>query len=176
MIEFNGIAAGIEAADRMFKAAAVEPLILKTICPGKLVAAVYSDTAQVKAAIDAGLAAGKWTVVDYFMIPNIDHAVISAITRSVEHVSGAAVGVIETFSAASAIEAADAAVKSANVDLIEVRLAMGLGGKGLCILSGDVGSVEAAVASAASITAAKGLLVNKVVIPGISPEVLRHLI
>jgi microcompartment protein CcmL/EutN len=175
MIEFNSIAAGIEAADRMFKAALVEPLMLKTICPGKLLVGVYSDVAQVQASIGAGLEHGKGAVVDHFVIPNIDPTVISAMTRTVESIRGAAVGVIETFSAASAIEAADRAVKAADIDLIEVRIAMGLGGKGLCLLSGDVAAVEAAVSAGASDAAGKGLLVNRVVIPSISPQVLRQI-
>jgi microcompartment protein CcmL/EutN len=176
MIEFNSIAAGIEAADHMFKAAQVEPLVLKTICPGKFLAGVYADVARVKASINAGLDSGKVYVVDHFVIPNIDHSVISAMNGAVEKAGGAAVGVIETFSASSSITAADTAVKAAKIDLIEVRLAMGLGGKGLCILSGDVGAVQMAVHAGAADAGAKGLLVNKVIIPSISPQVLRYIL
>jgi len=66
MIEFNSIAVGIEAADAMLKAAQVAPLIIKTICPGKFVAAVHADVASARAALNAGLATGASTVVDHF--------------------------------------------------------------------------------------------------------------
>ncbi|MBI4957889.1 MAG: BMC domain-containing protein [Desulfovibrio sp.] len=175
MIEFNSIAAGIEAADAMLKAARVSPLIMKTICPGKFVAAVHSDVASAKAAVGAGLACGADTVVDHFLIPNISQSVISALSCAVEHVRGSAVGVIETFSAASSIVAADVAVKTAEVDLIEVRLAMGLGGKAICLMAGDVAAVQASVSAGAAAVAESGLLVRKVVIPGMTPELLPYI-
>jgi len=83
--------------------------------------------------------------------------------------------VVETFSAASCIVAADVAVKSADVDLIEVRIAMGLGGKAFCLIAGDVGPVETAVAAAAAAVGRHGMLVRRVVIPSLAPQVRRHI-
>lgn len=172
MIEFNSIALGIEAADAMLKAAQAAPLIVKTICPGKFVVAVHGDVASTKAALGAGLAMAEGAIVDHFLIPSISHEVISALSCTNEHVPGGAVGVIETYSAASAVVAADTAVKSAQVNLMEVRLAMGLGGKAICLLSGDVAAVQAAVEAGAQAVGETGLLVRKVVIPGISQDLL----
>lgn len=170
MIEFNSIAAGIEASDHMVKAALVEPLFMKTVCPGKFMTAVYSEVASVKAAVDAGLASAQGSVVDHFVIPNISPSVIPAMTCTVEKARGAALGVIETFTAASSIVAADVAVKAADVDLVEVRIALGLGGKAFSLMSGDVASVEQAVEAGALAASELGLLVRKVVIPGVAPE------
>jgi microcompartment protein CcmL/EutN len=175
MIEFNSIAVGIEAADTMVKAALVEPLMMKTICPGKYLVGVYSEVASVQAAVGAGLQCGKDAVVDHFVIPNINPPVVSGMSGAVELTAGPAVGVIETFSVASSIVAADVASKAANVDIIDLRIAMGLGGKAFCLLAGDVASVETAVASGAESVAANGMLVRKVVIPSISPQVLKNL-
>lgn len=175
MIEFNSIAVGIEAADHMVKAADVEPLMLKTICPGKFVVAVYANVASVQASINAGLGVGADALVDHFVIPNIDPVVIKAMGCSIADTSGSALGVIETFSAASCIVAADVAVKAASVDLMEVRVAMGVGGKAFCIIAGDVGPVEMSVAAGSASAAEKGLLVRKVTIPSISEQVMRHI-
>jgi microcompartment protein CcmL/EutN len=172
MIEFNSIALGIEAADAMLKAAQAAPLIVKTICPGKFVVAVHGDVASTRAAVNAGLAMAEGAIVDHFLIPNISPEVISALSCTNEHTPGGAVGVIETYSAASAVVAADTAVKSARVNLIEVRLAMGLGGKAICLLSGDIAAVQSAVAAGSEAVGDSGLLVRKVVIPGISPDLL----
>ena len=172
MIEFNSIAAGIEASDRMVKAAQVEPLFMKTVCPGKFMTAVYSEVASVRAAVDAGLACAEGSVVDHFVIPNISPAVIPAMACAVEAVRGDALGIIETFTAASSIVAA---VKAANVALVEVRIALGLGGKAFSLLSGDVASVEQAVEAGARAASELGLLVRKVVIPGVAPELLGYL-
>ena len=175
MIEFNSIAVGIEAADHMVKAADVETLMLKSICPGKFVVAIYSNVAAVQASVDAGMAAGVDTLVDHFVIPNIDPAVISAMGNSLSSPRGSAVGVVETFSAASCIVAADVAVKTADVDLLEVRIAMGVGGKAFYIVTGDVGPVEMSVGAGSASAAEKGLLVRKTVIPSISEQILRHI-
>ena len=175
MIEFNSIAVGIEAADLMVKAAQVEPLMMKTICPGKYLVGVYSEVASVQAAVSAGLASGKDAVVDHFVIPNINPTVVSAMSGAVELSAGPALGVIETFSVASSIVAADAASKAANVEVIDLRIAMGLGGKAFCLLAGDVASVETAVGTGSRAAAEAGMLVRKVVIPSISPQVLKNL-
>ena len=73
-----------------------------------------------------------------------------------------AVGVLEFYSIASAITAADVAAKAANITLIEVRTGYAIGGKGFVTLTGDVGAVRAAV-EAASRDAE--LLVGTTVIP-----------
>ncbi|MGE5259043.1 MAG: BMC domain-containing protein [Hyphomicrobiales bacterium] len=177
MIEFNSIAGGIEGADYMVKAAEVEPFMMKTICPGKFVVAVHGEVAAVQSSIGAGLEYGKDAVIDHFVIPNISMDVINAIACAMtDYRGGAALGVIETFSAASCVVAADAAAKAAEVDVLDVRLAMGLGGKAFCLLSGEVGAVEQAVAAGGEKAAEEGLLVRKVVIPGVAPEVLRHIL
>jgi microcompartment protein CcmL/EutN len=87
-----------------------------------------------------------------------------------------ALGIVEAFSVASLIEAADAAVKTANVRLIEIRLAMALGGKAFVTLTGDVAAVQSAVDSAGAVCAERGLLVNKVVIPNPRKELLNEIL
>ena len=177
MIEFNSIAGGIEGADHMVKAALVEPFMMKTICPGKFLVAIHGEVAAVEASVGAGLEFGKDAIIDHFVIPNITTDVINAIGGAIgDFRGGPALGVIETFSAASCVVAADAASKAAEVDVLDVRLAMGLGGKAFCLLSGDVGAVEQAVAAGAEKAAGEGLLVRQVVIPGIATEVLRHIL
>ncbi len=77
---------------------------------------------------------------------------------------------------AAQIEAADAAVKSANVKLIEVRLAMALGGKAFFTCTGEVAAVTAAVDAGAKVVSERGLLVNKVVIAQPRQELLSEMI
>ena len=79
MVEFNSIAAGIDAADQMVKTAQVDPLFFKTICPGKFVAAVTGDVAAVSASVNAGRETHADALVDWFIIPNIHRDVIGAL-------------------------------------------------------------------------------------------------
>ncbi len=87
-----------------------------------------------------------------------------------------ALGIVESFSVASLIEASDAAVKAANVQLLEIRLAMALGGKAFMTITGDVAAVQAAVDAGAAVVSEKGLLVNKVVIPHPRKELMSEVV
>jgi microcompartment protein CcmL/EutN len=165
LIELTSIAIGFQAADAMLKAADVQLLMNRTICPGKYIVMVGGEVAAVRSAVDAGLAIADESVVDDFVIPNIHPSIFGAIsgTITIEHVE--ALGILETFSIASLIEAADAAVKAAEVKLIDVHLAMAIGGKAYFTLTGDVAAVRAAVEAGAEYIRSKGLIVNKVIIP-----------
>ncbi|MCZ7832952.1 BMC domain-containing protein [Atlantibacter hermannii] len=63
--------------------------------------------------------------------------------------SGQSLGLIETVGMAAAVEAADAAMKSANVSLVGYELTKG-GGMVTVKLEGEVGAINAAVAAAIS--------------------------
>jgi microcompartment protein CcmL/EutN len=176
LVELSSIASGLVVTDAMLKAADVELLLARTICSGKYMALVRGDVAAVEAAVAAGVAAGDFAVIDTFVIPNVDEQVFPAITGLTQVQALEAIGVIESFSVAALIEAADAAAKAANVKLIEVRLAMALGGKAFATMTGTVAAVEAAVAAGAEVLARKGLMVNKGVIASPRPELLGEMI
>ena len=166
MVEFNSIAAGIDAADQMVKTAQVDPLFFKTICPGKFVAAVTGDVAAVSASVNAGRETHADALVDWFIIPNIHRDVIGALAGATGITERGALGIIETFSAASIVVASDAAVKAAD---------LGLGGKGYALMTGDVAAVNAAVEAGSTAAAESGLLVSKVVIPSPAETVFEQI-
>jgi len=176
LIEVSSIAAGIQAADAMLKAAAVELVLSRSICSGKYMVLVRGVVADVDAAVLAGGAAGRGFLIDAFVIPDVHEAVFPALYGSNPVDRLDALGILESFSVASLIEAADAAVKAAAVRLIEIRLAMALGGKAFVTLTGPVASVQAAVDAGAEVLAGKGLLVNKVVIPAPRRELLDEMV
>ena len=172
----SSIAAGFEVSDAMLKAANVSLLLARSICSGKYMVMVRGDVAAVEASVSAGIGGGKFSVIDSFVIPNLHEAVFPAISGATKIEALEALGVLESFSVAALIEGADAAVKAANVQLIEIRLAMALGGKAFVTLTGDVAAVQSAVDAGAQIVGRKGMLVNKVVIPSPRPELLNEMI
>jgi len=176
LIELSSIAAGFEVSDAMLKAANVSLLLARSICSGKYMVMVRGDVAAVEASVSAGIGGGKFSVIDSFVIPNLHEAVFPAISGATKIEALEALGVLESFSVAALIEGADAAVKAANVQLIEIRLAMALGGKAFVTLTGDVAAVQSAVDAGAQIVGRKGMLVNKVVIPSPRPELLNEMI
>lgn len=163
LIETGSIARGIEATDAMLKKAAVD-LLLTTIVPrGKYLVLVGGTVADVESSLRAGLDTAGDTVLDHFFIQNAHPTLPAAIKGRVKVEPAAAVGILETKEVASAIFAADAAVKAAQVALIEARNQPG--GKGLVVLAGEVGAVRAAIAAGISAIRKDGMLIADVVIP-----------
>ena len=176
LIELSSIASGFQVTDAMLKAAEAELVLARSICSGKYMVMVRGDVGAIEASVAAGISAGTFSVIDSFVIPNIHESVFSAIAGTTKVEALEALGVVESFSVASLIEGADAAAKTAAVELIEIRLAMALGGKAFVTLTGDVAAVQSAVEAGAQMVAKKGLLVNKVVIPHPRPELLTEMI
>lgn len=162
-IETSSIAKGIEATDAMMKMAEVE-LLMTTIIPrGKYLIMIGGNVADVEASLRAGMSVAAGTVLDHFIIQNVHPELPPAIKGRVKPERIEAIGIIETKEVASAIYAADAAVKSANIKLIEARNQPG--GKGLVVLTGEVGAVRTAVAVGVASIKKDGMLIGEVVIP-----------
>lgn len=161
-LETSSIARGVQAVDAMMKRAAVD-LLMTTIVPrGKYLIMIGGAVADVEASLRAGQESAGDTVLDHFLIQNAHPQLPAAIKGRVAVAEVEAVGLIETKEVASAIYAGDAAVKAAEVTLIEARNQPGA--KGLVVLTGDVAAVRAAVAAGVA-TVREGLLVSEVVIP-----------
>ena len=145
MIEFKTVASGITATDVMLKCADVEIVQANPVCPGKYLATIAGELSSVKAAIEAAEAYNSAMLVDKFVLGNPHESVQPAICGALEIKNKSAIGILETFTAASAVVAADTAAKTALVELIEVRLAKGMCGKSYVIMTGSVSAVTAAV-------------------------------
>ena len=177
LLELSSIASGYAVADALLKAAAVELLLSRSVCSGKYLVLCGGETAAVQAAVEAGLDAAHGTLIDHFVIPNLHPDVFLALGRtSPPPDTKGALGILESFNIAALIEAADACAKAADVTLVELRVAMALGGKAFVTLVGDVGAEQAAVAAGRQVLAAAGVLVNAVVIPRPHPDVYRELV
>ena len=175
MIEVNSIAAGIEIADIMMKRAEVSLLQAQPICCGKYMVIIRGGVAEVENSVEAGLEMAGDFLVDKFVIPNVHPQVFTAIASASAIEETNAVGVIETFSLASCILAADAAVKAADVDLIEVRLGRGMGGKSFVSMVGDVSAVNHAVQAGSGLEECQGMIAKTIIIPSPHIDVLKNL-
>ena len=175
LIELSSVATGYMVEDTMLKAASVQLLLARTICSGKFLIAIAGDVASVETAVAAGGAVAGASLIERRQIARVHPSVLQAISQAVEidPKDLRSIGVIETFSAASIIDAADVAVKAANVVLLRVHLAMALGGKGFLLMAGDVASVQAAVEAGSRAAAEEGMLVGRAVIPAPAEELFR---
>lgn len=171
VIEMKNIAKAYLVADACLKSAAVT-LHAKTMCPGKFLMIVSGEISAVKSAVETGCSLARKDVTDFIVLGNIDENVLRGMAGTANVNEYGALGVIETFTVPAAIKAADMAVKTAQVDVIDIRTAQGLGGKGIIYITGSVGAVQMAVEAVHECIAAEGSLVDAVVIPSPDEELL----
>ncbi len=176
LLELSSIARGVEAGDAMLKTAETTLLRAGTVCPGKYIVLISGEVAAVAAAMDAGRNIAREALVDDLTIASLDPQVINALSGCTEVEGIAALGIMEFFSIASAVVAADLAAKAADVRLIEVRLGMGIGGKSFVALCGSVAAVQAAVEAGVREAVDKGLLVGTSVIPSPRKEIFEAML
>lgn len=169
LVDFSSIAIGIEAADAMVKRAQIDVIKTGTVQPGRYIVMIGGLVGEVEESLAAGREVGGSTVLDYVLLPQIHPEVVVAIGGGRVPQPTDALGVVETTTVSAAIHAADAGIKGAEVHLVEVRLADGLGGKGIVLYSGLVADVEAAVSIGVGVLERPELLVRQVVIPQLHP-------
>lgn len=177
LLELCSVARGIEVADTVLWEAHVEVLFATPVHPGKYVVLFTGSVEDVKSALRHGGEVAGSDLVDQLIIQQVHEQVVPMLKRNGGHVKGEldAIGVIETNTVASSIVAADIALKTATVDLLELRIANGLGGKSYFTLTGEVSDVRSAVAAGARTAQDRGLLAREVVISRPHPELAFHL-
>ncbi len=175
-IEFNSIAQGILATDFMLKAASVENFLSKTLCPGKFITIISGLVSDVEASIEAGKRVGGRFIVDEFIIRRVHEEVFPALFGIGEIEEIEAVGVIETYSVSSAILSADKVLKTASVKLIEIKMASGIGGKGVVIFTGSVSDVESSIKAGVDKAVYLGEYVSHIIIPRPHGELIKSLL
>jgi microcompartment protein CcmL/EutN len=171
LIEFSSIATGIHAADAMVKRAPIMVIKSGTVQPGKYLVLIGGEVADVEESLKAGKGTGSSAIVDIVYLPHVHLQVVEALSGGRVPDLEDALGVVETRTVAAAIHAADAGIKGAAVKLLEVRIADGLGGKGIVLFSGLVHDVEAAIEIGIGVLETPDLLVQQVVIPQLHKDV-----
>lgn len=165
MVEYKTVSAGMTAADVMVKTADVEVLQASTVCPGKYIVLVTGELSAVRASVDAAKKKYPEQCSDSFVLGNPHDDIFPAIYGGGEIGDAKALGILETFTAPSIIVAADMAAKTAEVKLIELRIARGMCGKSYMLLTGTVAAVTAAIERAKAVVGEEGLLLDSSVIP-----------
>ena len=115
-------------------------------------------------------------LIDSFVLGNPHEGIFPAIygTTHVEHISS--LGILETFDAAAIIVAADVAAKTADVELIELRIAKGMCGKSYVFLCGEVSAVDAAISHARESVSGSGMYLDSTVIAHPDPQICKSIL
>ena len=177
LLELGSVARGVDVANAILWEAEIELLFAGTVHPGKYVMLLTGSVEDLRSALREGVEVAGGDLVDQLLIPQVHPQVEAALRRRDGHVEGSidALGVVETTTVASSIQAADVSLKQATVDMLELRIANGLGGKSFYTLTGEVSDVRDAVAGGAKQATSTGHLARQVVIPRPHPDLVRYL-
>lgn len=176
LLELKSIPVGIQTADEMIKAADVKLLTASPTCPGKYIVIISGQVGAVKSAMAVGQKQAGSYLVGHHTINNVHESLPAAILGVTEVEKISSIGVIETISALAAVNAADIAAKAAKVDMIEIRIARGLGGKGFLVFTGEVSSVRSAVKACATVMAETGEITSHCVIPAPHKDLVKQIL
>ena len=147
LVEAGSIAAGVELADFMVKAAQVELVKAGTICSGRYMIYVAGDREAVESSVETARTTGR-QLAGSFVISNVSPLVISALRKNEAAGENDALAVVECRTVSSGIAAADSAVKRSAVRLLKLVTGQGINGKSYFVLCGDVAAVTEAVEAA----------------------------
>ena len=175
VIELKNIPKGVEATDAALKSAGVQMVASHPSCPGKYEIILTGSISNVTSAVEHVLSKFEGYVIDSSIMGRIDEQVISALFGTQTGNKVGSLGLIETFSAATSIKSADIAVKTAKVEIYDLRVSRGLGGKGIVMLTGEVGDVTAAVEAGANYAKQSGQLSSTAVIAAPHAELWEQL-
>jgi microcompartment protein CcmL/EutN len=149
-VELESIARGLVVADALVKRAPVRIAMAEPVTPGKFALLYFGGVAEVDESHREALAVGGSTVLDKLLLPQAARGLVAALEGKLDSTWRESIGLVETHTIASALLAADTALKRADVWLTRLMLAKGIGGKGYFTLSGSLHMVQEAVEGAAS--------------------------
>ena len=150
VLELKCIPKGVEATDAALKSAGVELVSAHPSCPGKYEIILTGSISNVTAAVSHVLSKFEGYVIDSSVMGRIDEQVIKALFGTQTGERKGSLGLLETYSAATTIKAA--------VEIFDLRVSRGMGGKGVVMLTGEVGDVTAAIEAGAAYAKQSGQL------------------
>ncbi|MBU8869569.1 MAG: BMC domain-containing protein [Gemmatimonadales bacterium] len=150
LMEFQSVAVGVLAVDRMLKKSPVALLRCGTVHPGRYLALVGGSVAATEEAYTEGVAVGRESsvLVDevYLADPHPSLAILQeTMVSSPVEPDGDTVGVLEVSTSATLLRILDAVLKAVPITLTEIRLGDDLGGKALAVITGLLSDVQEAV-------------------------------
>ena len=173
LIEVRSIARGMRVVDALVKKAPVRVHVAHPISPGHFVIIFSGGVAEVEESLVEGVhEAGSFEIAHVFL-PAVHQSIPDALSGSfgAHPPEVESLGILETFTVASTILAADAACKAAPLELVQMRLGQGLGGKAFFVMTGELHDVEAGI-EAATEKVGEDALMEVQLIPRPHPDML----
>lgn len=147
MLQIVDTPRGLRALDALAKEAPVEVVATGTVQCGHYLIAFRGQPEAVIRSLDRALAIDGGALLDRVLLHDAEPRLVPAFRDGVVRwpAPGDTLGVLQSSSCPTILGAVEAALKGALVELVELRLGDGLGGKALATLWGEVHDVEAAI-------------------------------
>jgi microcompartment protein CcmL/EutN len=159
MLQITDVPLGLRALDALVKEAPVDVLAAGTVQCGHYLVAFGGDVEAAQRSFARAKEIAGAATLDSVLLPDAERRIVpafrDAVVRAPERERGDALGVVQTGACPILLGAVDAALKGARVDLVELRVADGLGGKALATFWGELADVEAAIELACGVVTRK---------------------
>ena len=147
MLDVGDVPPALLALDALAKEAMVEVIGRGTIQPGRFAILFAGEVEAVDRSYHKALPLCGASICDSVLLPHAEERLVPAIREG--HIRwpapGDTLGVIQLGFPPTLLSAVDAALKGAYVELVQLRLGDGLGGRGIALLWGETHDVEAAL-------------------------------
>ena len=149
VVEFSSIADGIYTTDAILKKAPIAMIRSGTVSGGRYLTIFGGTTGSVSESLSEALVVGAGGVLDHTFLPDVHVKVHDAALGKRTGCEKEAIAILETDTVAANIRAAEAAIKSTEVVLVEIRLAeYEMSGKAISVYNGELHEIETAMAIA----------------------------
>jgi microcompartment protein CcmL/EutN len=178
LLDLSSIPHALLALDALVKEATVTVLARGTVQPGRYLILFGGDTEAVTRSRNKAQLAVPGAIRDEVLLPYADERIAPAVLDGRPRFPhpGDALGAIQVSSPPTLLLALDRALKGAYVELVQVRVAEGLGGGAIALVWGESYDVEAALELAEE-AAGRGLAdgLSTMIIRNADPEVVTAL-
>ena len=146
VIDFSEIPAGVFATDAMLKKSPIGFVKSGSTTRGRYLTLVGGSPASVQEALAEAMRCGGDAILDRVMLADVHPELLDGMLGKHATIAHGSLAIVETDTVSASVRAAEAALKGATVQLVEIRLAdAGLAGKGLFVVQGELHDIEAAV-------------------------------
>lgn len=147
MLDIDDVPLGLLALDLLVKEAQVDVYSAGTVQAGRYLVLFGGQVEPVQMSFVRACAAAEAALCDAVLLPYAEERIAPAVLTAERRwpSPGDTLGVLQNGTSPTMLLAVDAALKGAEVDLVQLRIADGLGGRAIATLWGETHDVEAAL-------------------------------
>ncbi|MCA9242355.1 MAG: BMC domain-containing protein [Phycisphaerales bacterium] len=148
MYEFDSVADGTRVADRMIKQAPLTLFRAGTTHPGKYLLLVGGEVGAVEVADAVARREPAGVLGDAIFLPDAHHKLQAALWGRRVSAEADTLAVLECPAMPALVGGVDRAVKTAPIEIVDLRLGDALGGRGVAQFCGVQADIEASIEAA----------------------------